>query len=260
MELTILGSGTCVPTLERSAPAVYLRVAGKEVLVDCGEGTMHQLIKARLSYKNIDVIFVTHTHPDHISGIMPFIHATNWTPGFDRKKELTIVGPKGFKKYYSTHILCMAGMKPRPYTIKVKEINKRMVFDEFLIEAEKTLHSASSIAYKFRKDKKSVVVSGDADYDLSLVRFCRKADLLILECSFPDSDYGTFRMRQNCPAGKGKKAGPDTHLSCGQRTAKSNRGKEIFQKYLCSTRPDEDISVARQDGGNNEDTHDWEIH
>jgi ribonuclease BN (tRNA processing enzyme) len=46
MKLIILGSGTCVPSLKRSAPAYYLEAGGRQILIDCGCGTLLQLEKA----------------------------------------------------------------------------------------------------------------------------------------------------------------------------------------------------------------------
>ena len=72
MKLIVLGSGTCVPSLKRSAPAYYLEAEGKQILIDCGGGTLLQLEKIGKSYKDIDAVFITHTHPDHIADLMQF--------------------------------------------------------------------------------------------------------------------------------------------------------------------------------------------
>jgi len=56
MILTILGSGTCVPSLKRNSPSNYLKIDDKQILIDCGSGTLLQLEKANLSYKEIGFI------------------------------------------------------------------------------------------------------------------------------------------------------------------------------------------------------------
>lgn len=188
MKLTIIGSGTCVPTIKRGSPANYLEIGKMKILVDCGPGTLRQLLRINLSYKEIDTVFITHFHTDHISDLRAFIQALSWTPGFSRKKDLILIGPVGFKFFYFSFIRPVAG-KPQPYTykIKIKEIKKKMIFENFIVECEKTVHSDTSVAYKFLEKNKSLVISGDCDYDDKLANFFNNADLLMLECSFPDA-------------------------------------------------------------------------
>jgi len=185
MKLTIIGSGTCVPSLERGAPANFVRISGRQILVDCGPGTLRQLEKAKLNYKEVDMVFVTHFHVDHISDIGSLVQALNWTPGFDRRKNLLLVGPAGFRAFYEKYVQPVCG-SPRPdtYKIVVMEIGNRLDLGGFRVESCKTNHSSESIAYKFVENEKSLVISGDCDFTESLIAFSKKADLLLLECSF----------------------------------------------------------------------------
>lgn len=188
MKLTILGSGTCVPAIKRGSPANFLEFGKVKALVDCGSGTLRQIIKAGLDYKNIDIALFTHFHSDHISDLNVFIQALNWTPGFDRKKDLILVGPIGFKKFYESYLKPVSGTpRPNTYKIKIKEIKKKLIFKNFSVECTKTIHSDTSIAYKFIEKGKTLVISGDCDYDDKLANFSKNADMLMLECSFPDT-------------------------------------------------------------------------
>lgn len=135
MKLTILGSGTCVPTIKRGSPANFLEIGKVKILVDCGSGTLRQLVKARLDYKNIDIAFFTHFHSDHILDLNAFIQALNWTPGFDRKKDLILVGPVGFKKFYESFLKPVSGVpRPNTYKIKIKEMGKHLSFENFSVD------------------------------------------------------------------------------------------------------------------------------
>ena len=103
MKLIILGSGTCVPSLKRNSPSNYVLVGDKQILVDCGPGTLLQLERIGLSYKEIDIVCISHYHNDHISDLRFLLQALNWTPGFDRKKDLILIGPVGFQEVYEKH-------------------------------------------------------------------------------------------------------------------------------------------------------------
>ena len=220
MKLIILGSGTCVPSLKRSAPANFLKILNNNILVDCGSGALHQLIKVGLSYKDIDFVFITHFHPDHICELNALILALSHTPDYDRKKDLVLVGPTGFKKYYDQKI----GQKPRPntYHIKIREIKKKMKFNGFAVEAEKTIHSDESIAYKFTEKNKILTISGDCDFDNNLITFSKNSNLLLIECSFPNEM---------------KKVGHLIPSECG-KIAKQAKVKKLVLTHLYLTSPE----------------------
>lgn len=189
MLLKILGSGTCVPSLKRSSPANYIKIKNTEILVDCGAGALAQLLKAKVDYKTIDIVCITHFHTDHISDLDALIQALNWTPKFDRKKELTLVGPKGFREFYNKYFRPVyAGRYPNTYKIIIKEIGYKLNFKDFAIYSFKTKHNKESIAYKFVAGSKSLVISGDTDFDENLSKFSKNSDVLILECAFINED------------------------------------------------------------------------
>ncbi|MDD3156263.1 MAG: MBL fold metallo-hydrolase [Candidatus Pacebacteria bacterium] len=73
MKLTIIGSGTCVPTVKRGSPANYLQIGKKKILVDCGPGTVRQIVNAKIDYRTIDMVFLTHFHNDHVSDLVALI-------------------------------------------------------------------------------------------------------------------------------------------------------------------------------------------
>jgi ribonuclease BN (tRNA processing enzyme) len=186
MRLIVLGSGTCVPSLRRSAPAYYLEAGKRQMLIDCGEGTMLQLARVKRSYKEIDAVFLTHTHPDHISGISPFIHALVATPLFRREKDLFLFGSRGLKKFYNQHIGSLMG-KPQSFSLEVIEIEDKVDFPPLYIFTTKTIHSKDSLAYRFEVGNKSIIFTGDADFDRGLIEFSKNSDLLVADCSFPES-------------------------------------------------------------------------
>lgn len=185
MELTILGSGTCVPSLKRSAPASLIKTGSLHILIDCGPDTLHQLEKAKVGYKKIDFIFIGHYHPDHTSNLISFVQALNHTPKYTHKKDLTIVGPPGFKKWYKKYINSFP--LPNTYRLVVKEIEKKMTIGSLKVTTSKTVHTPDSLAYRFTAKGKSVTITGDTGFTNSLAKFAKNSDLLLIECTYPNS-------------------------------------------------------------------------
>lgn len=186
MKLIILGSGTCVPSLKRNAPGYYLEAGDCRLIVDCGSGTLLQLERAGKSYRDIDAVLLTHLHPDHFADLMPLIHALIATPGFKRRRKLSVIGPEGLRRYYDLAIASIIG-SIRSFSISVKEIEKSLMLGPITISAMRTVHSDSSIAYRFEDGEKALVYTGDAAYDAGLVDISKGADVLVIDASYPES-------------------------------------------------------------------------
>eukprot|EP00850_Spirogloea_muscicola_P019763 SM000198S05334 [mRNA] locus=s198:71017:85178:- [translate_table: standard] len=68
MELVFLGTSASIPTRSRNSSCVALCLAGTTFLFDCGEGVQRQMAQAPFRPRSIDLIFISHTHGDHVRG------------------------------------------------------------------------------------------------------------------------------------------------------------------------------------------------
>jgi len=69
MKFIFLGTGSGMPELDKNQSSLYVNVNEKHLLFDCGEGVSKQLLKHHLDNNVLDAIFISHYHPDHISGL-----------------------------------------------------------------------------------------------------------------------------------------------------------------------------------------------
>lgn len=120
VKLTILGCGSAAPSLLRANTAQILEIAGKMILIDCGEGTQWQLLKQKISAFKIDHIFISHLHGDHYLGLPGLL---NTMALYGREKPLHIFGPKGLKKLLFYNFK-QSEVYPS-YTVVVTEINTK---------------------------------------------------------------------------------------------------------------------------------------
>jgi ribonuclease BN (tRNA processing enzyme) len=188
MELTILGSGTIVPSLMRSSPAHILKIGGKTVLIDLGPGTLKRMVEAGSGILDIDVVCISHFHPDHISDFVPLIFASKYAVGSYRTRDLTIVAPGGFGELYAGLIEVFGDwIVPEAYRLDIREATGEAIdLGPFSVTTAPVDHNPESIALRFSADGASFVYSGDTGRSEGLIGLARGADLLLLECSFPD--------------------------------------------------------------------------
>jgi len=90
LEAFILGCGGMMPLPNRHLTSVLLRREGELFLFDCGEGTQISLRRLNLKWKKISVIFISHTHADHVTGIPGLLMLSSQV---ERDDPLYIIGP-----------------------------------------------------------------------------------------------------------------------------------------------------------------------
>ena len=67
--ITFLGTSAAVPTVKRNVSATLVTYRDLKWLIDCGEGTQRQIMRAGSGFKNLTHVFLSHEHLDHILGM-----------------------------------------------------------------------------------------------------------------------------------------------------------------------------------------------
>jgi ribonuclease Z len=145
LEAFILGCGGMMPLPNRHLTSVLLRREGELFLFDSGEGTQVALRKLNLRWKKISVIFVSHTHADHVTGIPGLLMLSSQV---DRDDPLYIIGPPRIAEYIesSRRVLDMY----INYEIIVKEVTEPGVVyqgDGFHIRSFPLRHTKPCFGY-----------------------------------------------------------------------------------------------------------------
>jgi ribonuclease Z len=68
-ELTFLGTSAAAPSVHRGLSAQLVSYKDQRFLIDCGEGTQRQILRAGIGFRRLDKILITHGHLDHILGL-----------------------------------------------------------------------------------------------------------------------------------------------------------------------------------------------
>ena len=188
MELTIIGSGTGIPSKTRSYPCTLLKIKDKHLVFDTGPGSLRQLFLAGVTYLDIDHIYYSHFHPDHSLDLVSFLFAMRYDEP-KRTQPLYITGPTGLRAFHEG-LSSVFGetIKPKTFDLHLKEIDKgELIYDDWKIIVEPIHHSMHSIGFRIESlEGKTLTYSGDTDYCEGILRLAKKVNTLILECSFPD--------------------------------------------------------------------------
>ena len=194
MELTLLGTGCPQCDTKRFGPANLVRHADLSVLVDCGSGVTQRLLAAGSSGRELDAVFLTHLHSDHIVDLFQLV-ISSWHQGRDRPQR--IFGPPGTKSAIEglmdlwrpeleQRIAHEKRSSAKALDVDVTEFGEGVIFEEgdTSVRAVEVNHKPVRFAYGFvfKAQDQTLVFSGDTTYWPALIDAARGADVLVHEC------------------------------------------------------------------------------
>jgi ribonuclease Z len=199
LKVTLLGTGSPQPRMDRFGPSILVEAGKEKLLFDCGRGAAQRIEQQKISFAEVDALFLTHLHSDHIVGI-PDVWLTGWVRG--RKLPLRVWGPAGTKEMMShleqayefdIHIRRDVDEKlpSQGVVVVAKDIEQGVVYENggIKVTAFAVDHGLVKPAFGYRIDfaGHSVVVSGDTRYSENLIRLAQGADVVIHEVVDPSA-------------------------------------------------------------------------
>jgi len=148
MELWFLGTNAGMPIRDRNVTSIALKIcenSGSFWMVDCGEGTQHQLLKTSLKLNRLNKLFITHLHGDHVFGLPGLLSSRSSLGGTEC---LDIYGPTGLRELIEmslqiteTHL---------GFSLNIVEIEEGIIVedDDMTVKAAKLDHRIDSYGYR----------------------------------------------------------------------------------------------------------------
>lgn len=199
MRVTLLGTGSPIPTLERAGTCVVVESETDEFMIDCGPNTVHRLLENEIEYGEIEDLFITHHHLDHNAAFYNFVF-TSWAQG--GREALTVYGPDGtdtlLESMYDVYEQDIEYRKDIYPTAGITDIDTVHIDDSFettidglTVSALEVNHSIETYALKVEDSTTgaSFVFSSDTSKIPELEQFARGADVLVQDaCIGPYSE------------------------------------------------------------------------
>lgn len=170
MKLTVLGKYGPYPPFDGACSGYLVEQEDLKILLDCGSGVLSRLYKYTRP-ENLNGIFISHLHFDHISDLLPMRYAL----------EIAKASINLFIAYEDSSLYHMIEKMPEFNIINIDEDTKIKINGvELLFYPMK--HSVTDYAVRITGEK-TLVYTGDTMYCDKLFEAAHGADLLLADCS-----------------------------------------------------------------------------
>jgi ribonuclease BN (tRNA processing enzyme) len=185
VKVMLLGTGSSTLSANKLPSSCIVTTDRGNLLIDIGPSIVRRLLEYGYSMSDIDIIILTHFHPDHTVDLATFLFSCNYGNP-QRTKPLTIIGGKGIKQFINRLNRLYPWVKPINFDISVKTLPKgRYITHGLSIATKPVEHREESIAIRIEENGRSFVYSGDTDYSPSLVDLANQVDVMVVECTCP---------------------------------------------------------------------------
>ncbi|QGU06040.1 Ribonuclease Z [Corynebacterium occultum] len=199
LRVTLLGTGSPIPSTERFGFSVLIQAGDNNYVIDAGRGTIIRLIQAGVEAGQIDGLFLTHFHSDHVISIDD-LWMTGYVPAFGgREGTFNVYGPEGVTNIVDNlrtafqndiDVRVADGEVERDTTgIEAHEFTEDgVIFDQdglqvtmFEVQHDPADVIKPSKGFRIDYNDKSVLISGDTIPHENVVKYGKDVDIMLHE-------------------------------------------------------------------------------
>jgi ribonuclease BN (tRNA processing enzyme) len=188
--IILLGTGTCEFLDDRRASSVLIQLDGVSVLFDCGHGVVQRLLEVGVQHNELHHIVVSHFHADHVSDLVPFLHAGAWSRRNPRTTDLHIYGPPCIQQLVDgfMNIFGASALQQPVYDILVHEVaGERFSIGPYDFDFI-SLPPASNHGLRFAWRDKEYAITGDSNFHEKEIAFLTHVELAIIDSGHIEDD------------------------------------------------------------------------
>lgn len=193
MKVTLLGTGSPLPSATCAGPSTLVQAGGVNLLVDAGRGVIMRLVGAMCPPAAVSAVLLTHLHSDHICDLNDVV-TTRWVSS-PEATPLDVYGPPGTQRLVDGMLAMLSadvgyrldhhddlragpGMK-----VNVREVDPgdQFTVGDVTVKVHATDHRPVSptVGFRFEHDGKVAALAGDTIPCEGLDELCRGADVYV---------------------------------------------------------------------------------
>jgi ribonuclease BN (tRNA processing enzyme) len=212
--ITLGTAGGPLPRKDRAQPSNLLSVGGTLYLIDAGDGVTRRIVQTGYDFQQIDKIFITHCHSDHVAGL-PGLLVARWE--FQPRDAVDVYGSgveelvRGAIAFLTPNadIRSVQGKRtPMAQTFHGHDVVPGVVYQDGkvrVIAVENThFHfppgsrpdgKYRSYSYRFETPDRVIVFTGDTGPSEALSDLAKNADVLVTEVMMASDVIDLFKQR-----------------------------------------------------------------
>lgn len=193
MKVTLLGTGSPLPSATCAGPSTLVQAAGQNIVVDAGRGVIMRLVGALCPPPLVSAVLLTHLHSDHICDLNDIV-TTRWIAS-PVATPLDVYGPpgtarmvdgllsmlaldEGYRMEHHDDLRAGIGMK-----VKVTEVSPGDSFTlgDVKVSVHRTDHRpvAPTVGFRFEAEGAVAALAGDTVPCPELDAMCSGADVYV---------------------------------------------------------------------------------
>ena len=251
LKVTLLGTGCPPPVMNRFGPSILVEAGGQALVFDAGRGALQRLRQLNVRWQDVQGVFLTHLHSDHVVGF-PDLWLTGWIMPPGRSVPLQVWGPRGTRNMmahleqayeFDLRIRVQDDRLPRDGAVlTAHEIDEGVVYDRdgLKVTAFEVDHAPVKPAFGYRIDYngRSVVLSGDTRVSENLIRHAQGVDVLVHEVASPNA-----LEREGVPAERARivLAHHTTPEQAGEVFARTKPKLAVYSHIVAPNATEEDL-------------------
>lgn len=159
MKITFIGTSHGYPEPNRKCSCTLIEIRDKKYILDMGCNPVEYLTNVGIHVREIDAIFISHTHGDHTNGILPFTELTN---GLYKDAKAEFYVPTLKVKDAVNGWKALNGAKLRENML-FHVISEGIIFDDgnLKVSAFRNKHMEKSYSFMFEAEGKKVFFTND---------------------------------------------------------------------------------------------------
>lgn len=182
-EVFVLGSSGTYPSSSSATSGFLLRSDGSDVWIDAGTGTFSNL-QRHTNYFDLEALFLSHLHLDHIMDVYPFYYALRYSPETRGPNGLPVFAPPGAKEQLER----LASLTSQDgfggfFDFRPIASGDEATVGPFVFKFQRTEHPVETFAMKIESAGRTLVYSADTALCDEVVKLAEGADVLIAEAS-----------------------------------------------------------------------------